>query len=316
VVVPEACGPEAAQALADAFPGNQAAPRLLAASHLDDVLPLLGLPRLKRRFPGGRLALGRVRRKSRVLASSAAVIGGIFLLALAWPQNRPVGPAPTLKSNVPAEAAVDANVHPVAVVEEIIQPLAASPAGAPPSLSLIETRAPFGEGCAAVAFQRAKPVISRHRFASDVSAEAPNRAVAASNLCDLRHRIVNTGLGRLEIAVIAARFEQSGARFRTRPLAAARTLDPGETLDLDARPPRAVPSALVQRLAVLALPSSWPHAADRLKQAAGSLNGAGSADAWARTLAVLARQPLFVTTGGEIFTPQTVAAEKIGQTRP
>jgi hypothetical protein len=315
VVVPEACGAEAEAVLADSFPGNQARPRLLAARHLDDVLPLLGLPRLKRRFPRGRLALGRVRRKSRVLASGAAVIGGVFLLALAWPQNGPVDPALALKAAVPAQVGPQANVRPVVAAEEIVRPLASSPAGAPPSLSLIETRAPYGEGCAAVAFQRAKPVISRHRFASD-AAEASNRTVAASNLCDLRHRIVNTGLGRLEIAVIAARFEPSGARFRTRLLAAVRTLDPGETLDLDARPPRTVPRSLVQRVAVVALPGNWPRAADRLKQAAASLSRAASAEAWARTVKTLARQPLFVTTGGEIFTAHTVAAGKIGQTRP
>jgi hypothetical protein len=317
VVVPEACGVEAAKALADAFPGGQAAPRLVAARHLDDVLPLLGLPRLRRRFPGARMALGRVRRTGRMLATGAAVLGGVFLLALAWSQGGPTDPAVARNAAVPATPVAKATASTATEADGKDQRLVASPAGAPPSVSLIETRAPVGQGCAAVAFQRAKPVISRHRFASTAAtSEGPARPVPAAGLCDLRHRIVNTGLGRLEIAVVAARFEPSGARFRTRPLAIARTLDPGETLDLDARPPRTVPEPLVQRLAVLALPGSWPRSADRLKQAVGALRDAGSAESWARVIDTLAGQAVFLTTGGEIFTPHTGGAGKIGQTLP
>ena len=307
VVVPEACEAEAAAALSEAFRGAQAAPRLVAAGHFDDVLPLLGLPRLRRRFPGARLALGRMRRAGRVLATGAAVLGGVLGLALAWPQGARTDPAATPAAVADAVADADSGAR----------ALAASPAGAPPSVSLIETRAPVGRGCAAVAFQRATPVISRHRLASKAAASRVQaRTVPAVGLCDLRHRIVNTGLGRLEVAVVAARHQESGARFRTRSLARARSLDPGATLDLDARPPIGVLEPLVQHTAVLALPSGWPRAAERLQQAANALKAAGSAESWARTVDALATQAVFLTTAGEIFTPQAGSDRKIGQTLP
>ncbi|MCZ6849166.1 MAG: hypothetical protein O7F75_09995, partial [Alphaproteobacteria bacterium] len=177
--------------------------------------------------------------------------------------------------------------------------------------------------CAAVNFNHAKPVIARHLIAPSPKAPSPKegaarhpREVNPAGLCDLRHRIVNPGLGTLIITAIAARHDGSGGRFRTRPLIPGRTLDAGATLEFDARPPRDIAQPLVQRLVVLALPSTWPRARMRLGRAMASLGAATSKESWSRAIATMARGAIFIARSREIFRPPRVAARKTRQTLP
>ncbi len=300
VVVPEACAEEASAALAQAFPGAQARPRLIAARHFDDVLPALGLKRPRRLFKRAGSGLAGVRRGRRAAVFSGALAVVATVLVAAWPLAGP-----------PDRGRDDAAGSGPGT-------LAAGPEGAPPRIALIETRAPAGEGCAAVDFQRARPAIARHLFPSAKGGGDTGevRPVKTLGLCDLHHRIVNPGLGALAVTAVATRYDESGGRFRTRTLASGRRLAPGGTLDLDARPPREVSVPLVQRLVVLALPEGWPRAAERLERAARSLTGAASPESWARAVAELGADALFLSTAGQIFVPEWAMTEKTGQALP
>jgi hypothetical protein len=293
VVAPEACAEEAEAALAQAFPGVQMRPRLIAARHFDDVVPALGLKRPRRLFKRAGLGFAGARRGRRAAVFSGALAVVATVLVAAWP----LGSAPDQGRDAAGSGPGT---------------LAAGPEGAPPRIALIETRAPVGEGCAAVDLQRARPAIARHLFppgkgGGDIGEVLP---VKTLGLCDLHHRIVNPGLGALAVTAIATRYEKSGGRFRTRTLAAGRRLAPGGTLDLDARPPREVSVPLIQRLVVLALPEGWPRAADRLERAARSLTGAVSPESWARAIAALGADAVFMSTAGQIFVPEWAMTQK------
>lgn len=288
VVVPETCGPEARQAIDRAFPAPQTQPRLIAVRHLDDVLPAFGLRGRKRLFGRAKLALPKSFRPRRAALGVGMLAAMALLTVAAWPV---ANQTPAVSKGQSTKAA----------------PLAADPEGAPPRIALIESRAPGGQHCAAVDFNRARPVIARHLFADPGEGNALGTLprIRPQGLCDLRHRVVNPGLGSLAVAAIAARYEESGRAFRTRRLLAQGTLKAGATLDLDARPPRALASPLIQRLVVLALPETWPQAALRLQQAAKALSEAPSAESWTAAVARLAGEGLFMTTAGEIFPLQS-----------
>ncbi len=303
VAVPDPCAAEARRALAAAFPDAEKAPRLVAADHLDDVLSAIGAPRRAKRLLGRGIALKAWQGSLGGLALAATDFAVILVTAAAWPLDGETSrsPAPTASTG-----AADADA------------LAATPAGAPPRVALIEIRAPQGGDCAAVNFNRAKPLIVRHLVAASPKegGARQERKVSPIGLCDLRHRIVNPGLGTLTIAAIAARHDGSGGQFRTRSLTPGRTLDAGATLDLDARPPRNFVQPLVQRLVVLALPSSWPRARMRLRRAIASLGAATSRESWSRAIAVMTRQAFFIARAREIFRPGWVDTRKTGQSLP
>ena len=142
------------------------------------------------------------------------------------------------------------------------------------------------------------------------------RKVDPKGLCDLRHRIVNLGLGPLAIAAIAARHDGLGGGFRTRSLIMGRTLDAGATLDLDARPPRNISHTLHQGLVVMALPHTGPEARIRLRQAITSLTAANSTESWSRTIAAIGQREIFIRRAREIFRPGWVDTRKTSQTLP
>ncbi|MCZ6446913.1 MAG: hypothetical protein O6831_01595 [Alphaproteobacteria bacterium] len=310
VVVPGPSAAEARGTLAAAFADGDKAPRLVAADHLDDVLAAMGAPRRAKNLEVRGFALRSGRRALGGLALAATVFAVVLATAAAWPLGGETGssPAPPASTDGPATNA---------------EPLAAAPTGAPPAIALIEFRAPAGSDCAAVNFNHAKPVIARHLIAPSPKAPSPKegaarqaREVNPAGLCDLRHRIVNPGLAALTIAAIAARHDRSGGRFRTRSLIPGRTLDAGATLEFDARPPRDIAQPLVQRLVVLALPSTWPRARMRLGRAMASLGAATSKESWSRAIATMARGAIFIARSREIFRPPRVAARKTRQTLP
>jgi hypothetical protein len=310
VVVPDACADEARGALAAAFPDAEKAPRLVAANHLDDVLSAIGTPRRARKFQVGSLALKAGRGSLGGLALAATVFAAILVTAAAWPLGSATETSPAQAAN-PGGRSADAD------------PPAATFTGAPPRITLIEIRAPAGHHCAAVNFKRARPVIARHPVAESPKAPAPKedgarqqRKINPNGLCDLRHRIVNSGLGPLAIAAIAARHDRLGGRFRTRPLIPGRTLDPGATLDLDARPPRNIAQPLVQNLVVVALPNTRPQARIRLSRAIASLGAATSKESWSRAIIAISRQQFFIARSREFFQPDWVDTRKIGQALP
>ena len=315
VAVPDACADEARGALAVAFPDAEKAPRLVAANHLDEVLSAIGTPRRTRKFQVRSFALKAGRGSLGGLALAATVFAAILVTAAAWPlggatETPPAQATPTVGGSAEAE------------------PPTATFTGAPPRITLIEIRAPAGRNCAAVNFNRARPVIARHPVAESPKAPAPKapspkedgarheRKINPTGLCDLRHRIVNPGLGTLAIAAIAARHDGLGNQFRTRPLKPGRSLDPGATLDLDARPPRNIAQPLVQRLVVLALPKARPQARIRLSRAIASLGAATSKDSWARAITAIGHQQFFIARSREIFRPGWVDTRKTGQTLP
>ncbi|MEE8283554.1 MAG: hypothetical protein V3R63_01040 [Alphaproteobacteria bacterium] len=295
VVVPDPSAAEARGTLTAAFADGDKAPRLVAADHLDDVLSAMGAPRRAKRLEVRGFALKSGRRALGGLALAATVLAVVLATAAAWPLGGETGSSPA----------------------------PGAPTGAPPAIALIEFRAPAGRDCAAVNFNHAKPVIARHLIAPWPKAPSPKeiaareaREVSPVALCDLRHRIVNPGSATLIIAAIAARHDRSGGRFRTRSLTPGRTLNPGATLEFDARPPRDIAQPLVQRLVVLALPSTWPRARMRLGRAMASLGAATSKESWSRAIATMARGAIFIARSREIFRPPRVAARKTRQTLP
>ncbi len=157
-------------------------------------------------------------------------------------------------------------------------------------------------------------MISRRVVAS--SRETAGRQdIRPDGLCDLRHRVVNPGLGSLSVAAIAARHDGAGKDFRTRALIFDHILASGATVDLDARPPRAIAKPLVQNLVLVAMPKSWPQAEAHLRRAIKHLGAATSPDAWRRAVGTLAEQAFFVTTAQEIFRPEAVLRKTV-QTLP
>jgi hypothetical protein len=305
VAVPEACADEARGALAAAFPDAEKAPRLVAANHLDDVLSAIGAPRRVKKFQVRSLALKAGRGSLGGLALAATVFAAILITAAAWPLGGATEMPPHQAAH-PSGRAADAD------------PPAATFTGAPPRITLIETRAPAGQHCAAVNFKRARAVVTRHPVAPSAKEDGARqqRDINPSGLCDLRHRIVNSGLGRLAIAAIAARHDGSGGQFRTRPLIQGRTLDAGATLDLDARPPQSIAQPLVQTLIIVALPDTRPQARIRLRRAIASLGASTSMESWSRTITGIGRQQFFIARSQEFFRPDWVDTRKTGQALP
>jgi len=182
-------------------------------------------------------------------------------------------------------------------------------------LGLIETRAPKRADCAAVNFAGAEAVVIRHPMSA--LARHVASSIVADGLCDLRYRVTHPGLGTLTIAAIAARHDGSGRQFRTKALVQGRELNAGSTLDLDARPPRHMAAALVQRLVLLAVPGG-PAAADyaRLERATAAMSAATTPENWDQAIARIRDQGLFVITARQNFQPSAPDARKTGQTLP
>jgi hypothetical protein len=118
----------------------------------------------------------------------------------------------------------------------------------------VASRAPDGRPCAAVHLDRVAPVVTER----PVVTGAPVAGLRVAGLCDFHYRLVNSARRPALIWVVAQRDNPGGGAFRSRIIHAERALAAGESLVLDARPPRLLSTALRQSFFVVSLPAQTP----------------------------------------------------------
>lgn len=237
IAVPAANAAEAEAGVRAIFGADATDIEIVAADTVNDVLAALRLPFRKRRRlwskRSGARYPGNGRRKYGALVGAVAV--AVVMVALAgWNRAGEAEPPPRAMQAAAATAP---------------QPTPEIATGATVS------RAPTGASCAQVHFGVRPASIEEWPVAG--TGDLP--ALKLAGLCDLRYRIANNSAEDRFVWVFAARIDAAGGAFRSRVLHRARRLGAGQSLSLDAMPPRRLDTTLRQEFAfVVASPLLKP----------------------------------------------------------
>jgi hypothetical protein len=232
IAVPAANAAEAEAGVQAIFGADATDIEIVAAGTVNDVLAALRLPFRKRRRLWSKRSSARYphrgRRKYGALVGAVAV--AVVMVALAgWNRGGEAQPP----SAAPPRA------------------MQAASATAPARATAIATgatvsRAPTGASCAQVHFGVRPASVEEWPVAG--TGELP--ALKLAGLCDLSYRITNSSAEDRFVWVFAARIDAAGG-FRSRVLHRAKRLAAGQSLHLDAMPPRRLDATLRQDFAVV-----------------------------------------------------------------
>lgn len=233
IAVPAANAAEAEAGVQAIFGADAADIEIVAAGTVNDVLSALRLPFRKRHRLWSKRSSARYPRKGRRRygALVGAVMVAIVMVALTgW--NRGVEPQP-----------------PSVAASRAMQAVAATASERVPDITTGATvsRAPTGANCAQVHFGVRPASVEEWPVAG--TGELP--ALQLAGLCKLSYRITNSSAEDRLVWVFAARDDAAGGRFRSRVLHRARRLAAGQSLSLDAMPPRRLDATLRQDFAAV-----------------------------------------------------------------
>ncbi len=237
IAVPAANAAEAEAGVQAIFGADATDIQIVAAGTVNDVLSALRLPFRKRHRLWSKRSSARYPRKGRRTygALVGAVAVAVVMVALTgW--NRGGEPQPPPR---PMQAAA-----------------ATAPQRAPDIVTgATVSRAPTGASCAQVHFG-VRPA-SMEEWPVAGTGDLP--ALQLAGLCKLSYRITNSSAEDRLVWVFAARDDAAGGRFRSRVLHRARRLAAGQSLSLDAMPPRRLDATLRQDFAfIVASPPQKP----------------------------------------------------------
>jgi hypothetical protein len=173
------------------------------------------------------------------------------LMALSLPKKtmgKKLRRVSAISAGVVILAAIVLNVGPTMNNTVIAANKSAATAPQPFSAVALETHAPAGGKCAEVLFGIVAPQITEKR----IGGTRAGKSVNLHRLCNLQYKIKNASNERQQIWVLAARESLSGTSFRTRAIAAARSVSARQVISLDARPPRRLSYDLKQKHLVFA----------------------------------------------------------------
>ncbi len=266
IAVPAANAAEAEVGVRDMFGADAMDIRIVAADTVNDVLSALRLPFRKRRRLWTKRSSARYPRKGRQKygALVGAVAVAVVMVALAgWNRGGeaqpPFTPAP--------------------------RPMQAASATAPERAPEIATgatvsRAPAGASCAEVHFGVRPASVEEWPVAG--TGDLP--ALKLAGLCDLSYRITNSSREDRFVWVFAARDHAAGGHFRSRVLQRARRLGAGQSLQLDAMPPRRLDATLRQEFAVVVTSPGVKPADTALQKAVTAADAVRTRPDWDRLL--------------------------------
>ena len=238
VAVPVGNLTEATKALEDVFGPECDKLQIVSAQTVCDVLAALGLKRRRRtrqwlaRTPS---AIGGRRKMPRRLAYAVSLALLAFAGVTGWQK---LGPQVDLGV---------ARAHAVRVLPASLRP---DPVSQLAAIS-VAVRSPAGEPCAAVHLDRVAPVITKRAVLDG----APLAGLRVAGLCDFRYRLTNKSDKSATLWVMAQRQNIGSNGVRFRPFHAEQSLEAGEWLVVDARPPRTLSAPLRQSIIVLSVPT-------------------------------------------------------------
>lgn len=284
IAVPSGNLEEASAALMALFGTDLGTIQLVAADSVADVLTAIGLKsrRTWRKWLVRSQAATDRKPAYRTLLYGASAALSLAVLVSGWHKvTLPLGPDTAQKKTT--------------------RPLPASWQPAPAAFLravAIESRPPAGKPCAAVHLDVAIPRTTERA----VRTQRTVPSMRSSALCDFRYRVTNASSHNSLVWVMATRVSATGSHFRLRNLHEAKPLLARGTLDLDARPPRTVSSALTQEFLLLAVSANGPAHAD-LRRLVGRARTVKSADDLSPLLEEARKQGASVLRLSQEFTP-------------
>lgn len=244
IAVPAANRAEAEEEISRLTLSTPSKLKFIATDHANEILKILRLkrPRKRPQLPMSlpKKAIGKKLRRVSTISASIAILAAIA-----------VNVEPTTNTVIAANKNTKAASHPFSAVA-------------------LETHAPAGGKCAEVLFDIVAPQITEKR----IDERQAGKSVNLHRLCSLQYKIKNASNERQKIWVLAARESLSGASFRTRRIATAKSVSAKQTISLDARPPRRLSYDLKQKHLVFAVAESNPS---RRGQAAAMFEKAAAA---------------------------------------
>ncbi len=302
IAVPEDNAPEAEQCLKDTFGPDAGGIRVLAVATIGDLLTQLRLPVPKWRWRLSPRAAARKFRRGRpvraALAGAAAALVGVVALA-GWNHGaEPVPGVPAVASPpTSAPTSTKASLAAPAVTNGGAMDAKQAAQGIVTAATL--ARAPKGSGCAAVYFNMATPVIQHWQGAD--AGRLP--AQSAAGLCDLSYRITNRSGENRWVWVYAIREDVMGRRFRTRIFRQGEKIAAGQSLRLDAGPPRHLEAPVVQEFAALVTRPGIKPGDGRLQKAVEQIDTVWTRADWNRLLENASKSGATVYRFKQEFTP-------------